>query len=103
MGRFKGRIGGWDVVNEALNDDGSLRQSEWMKIIGEDFLKAYQFAHEADPNLELYYNDFSLENAPNAPARSPWSRSCRLKASSSPVSACPRPLQDELAQTRRPR
>jgi len=42
-----------------------MRQSPWMKIIGEDYVaKAFEFAHEADPNAELYYNDFSLENAP---------------------------------------
>jgi endo-1,4-beta-xylanase len=63
VGRYKGRIKGWDVVNEAVDEDGSLRQSKWLKIIGEDYLvKAYQFAHEADPEAELYYNDFSLEN-----------------------------------------
>jgi endo-1,4-beta-xylanase len=63
VGRYKGRIGGWDVVNEALNDDGTMRQSPWYRIIGEDYLlKAFQFAHEADPDAELYYNDYSLEN-----------------------------------------
>lgn len=63
VGRYKGRIAGWDVVNEALNDDGTLRQSPWRKIIGEDYIaKAFQFAHEADPKAELYYNDYSLEN-----------------------------------------
>lgn len=63
VGRYKGRIGGWDVVNEALNEDGTMRQSQWYKIIGDDFIaKAFQFAHEADPNAELYYNDYSLEN-----------------------------------------
>jgi endo-1,4-beta-xylanase len=65
VGRYKGKIGGWDVVNEALDDDGTLRQSKWEKIIGDDYiLKAYQFAHEADPQAELYYNDYSLENEP---------------------------------------
>lgn len=59
---FKGKIKGWDVVNEALNDDGSLRQSQFYRIIGPDFIKyAFQFAHEADPNVELYYNDYSMD------------------------------------------
>jgi endo-1,4-beta-xylanase len=59
--RYKGRIGGWDVVNEALNDDGTLRETPWLKIIGEDYIaKAFEFAHEADPKAELYYNDFSM-------------------------------------------
>ena len=63
VGRYKGRIKGWDVVNEAIADDGSLRQTPWLKIIGKDYIeKAYQFAHEADPQAELYYNDFALEN-----------------------------------------
>jgi endo-1,4-beta-xylanase len=65
VGRYRGRIHGWDVVNEALNEDGSLRQSPWLQIIGEDYLEhAFRFAHEADPQVELYYNDYSLENAP---------------------------------------
>jgi endo-1,4-beta-xylanase len=65
VGRYKGRIKSWDVVNEALNEDGTLRQSLWMKIIGEDYIaKAFQYAHEADPQAQLTYNDYSLENAP---------------------------------------
>jgi endo-1,4-beta-xylanase len=65
VGRYKGRIKGWDVVNEAINEDGTMRQSPWMKIIGPDYIeKAFQFAHEADPKAELYYNDFNLENEP---------------------------------------
>src|SRR5215216_356453 len=62
VGRYKNRIKGWDVVNEALNQDGTMRQSPWLKIIGEDYLvKAFEFAHEADPNAQLYYNDYDLE------------------------------------------
>jgi endo-1,4-beta-xylanase len=65
VGRYKGRIKSWDVVNEALNEDGTLRQSLWLKIIGEDYIeKAFQFAHEADPQAQLTYNDYSLENEP---------------------------------------
>lgn len=63
VGRYKGKIKGWDVVNEALNEDGTMRKTKWLEIIGEDYLaKAFQYAHEADPKAELYYNDYSLEN-----------------------------------------
>ena len=64
VGRYKGRIQSWDVVNEALNEDGALRPSLWLKIIGEDYIaKAFQYAHEADPQAQLTYNDYSIENA----------------------------------------
>jgi len=63
VGRYKGRVNSWDVVNEALNEDGTLRQTPWMKILGEEYLvKAFEFAHEADPKADLQYNDYSLEN-----------------------------------------
>ncbi len=62
VGRYKGRVNGWDVVNEAIDDNGRLRRTKWMKIIGEDFIaKAFEYAHQADPNAELYYNDFTLD------------------------------------------
>jgi endo-1,4-beta-xylanase len=62
VGRYKGRIKGWDVVNEAVADDGTMRQTPWLKIIGEDYIeKAFEYAHEADPKAELYYNDYSVE------------------------------------------
>jgi len=61
VGRYRGRIGGWDVVNEALEEDGTLRRTPWLEAIGEDYLaKAFEFAHEADPDAELYYNDYNL-------------------------------------------
>ena len=47
-------------MNEAIEDDGSYRKSKFYQILGEDFIKlAFQFAHEADPDAELYYNDYS--------------------------------------------
>lgn len=64
-GRYRGKVKGWDVVNEAVADGGKevLRDSPWKRIIGEDFVeKAFQYAHQADPKAELYYNDYGLEN-----------------------------------------
>ncbi|QCR22370.1 endo-1,4-beta-xylanase [Pontibacter sp. SGAir0037] len=61
VGRYKGRVHTWDVVNEAILDDGSWRKSKFYEIIGEDFVKlAFQFAHEADPAAKLMYNDYSM-------------------------------------------
>lgn len=60
-GRYKGKIDGWDVVNEALEDDGTLRKSKWLEIAGEEFIqKAFEYAKQTDPEAELYYNDYSL-------------------------------------------
>lgn len=63
VGRYRGKVHGWDVVNEAINDDGTMRQSPFYHIIGEDFIElAFKAAHEADPDAELYYNDYGLAN-----------------------------------------
>ncbi|MDD2559103.1 MAG: endo-1,4-beta-xylanase [Bacteroidales bacterium] len=61
MTRYKGRIKGYDVVNEALEDNGSYRNSPFYQILGKDFIRlAFEYAHEADPEAELYYNDYSM-------------------------------------------
>ncbi len=61
VSRYKGRIHGWDVVNEAINDDGTMRESNFYKIIGPDWVElAFQFAAEADPDADLYYNDYNM-------------------------------------------
>lgn len=65
VGRYKGKIKVWDVVNEAISDRGTniLRESLWLEIIGPDFIaKAFEYAHEADPDAILRYNDYGLEN-----------------------------------------
>lgn len=60
--RYKGEMYAWDVVNEAVSDSGSdlLRASKWLDIAGEDFIaKAFEYAHAADPNALLFYNDYN--------------------------------------------
>ena len=58
---FKGQVFGWDVVNEAIEDDGSFRKSKYYNLLGEEFIEiAFRAAHEADPDAELYYNDYSM-------------------------------------------
>ena len=64
VGRYKGKVKVWDVVNEAIGDgNATYRNTQWVQIIGEDFIPmAFKFAHEADPNAILRYNDYGLEN-----------------------------------------
>jgi endo-1,4-beta-xylanase len=66
VGRYKGKVRVWDVVNEAVADGGTniLRNSLWEQIIGPDFIaKAFEYAHEADPDAILRYNDYGLEGS----------------------------------------
>lgn len=64
VGNYKGRIGSWDVVNEALNEDGTLRKSVFSSSYGKEFLThAFKLAAKADPKTDLYYNDYNLCNA----------------------------------------
>tara|TARA_R110000868_G_scaffold165961_1_gene399652 strand:+ start:4383 stop:5510 length:1128 start_codon:yes stop_codon:yes gene_type:complete len=63
VSRYKGKIGSWDVVNEALNEDGSLRKSVFLDAMGDEYLAlAFKLAAEADPNVDLYYNDYNMTN-----------------------------------------
>lgn len=73
VGRYRGKIQSWDVVNEATNDGGSaetartenLRHSSWHQAMGPEYLTlAFKFAHEADPDAKLYYNDYGIEAGP---------------------------------------
>jgi endo-1,4-beta-xylanase len=67
VGRYKGKIVGWDVVNESIADGGdgsteNLRDFSWYKVVGPDILTwAFKWAHEADPNAQLFYNDYNIE------------------------------------------
>lgn len=71
VGRYKGRIKAWDVVNEVIDDDGTMRKTPWYQIIGGDYVaKAFEYAHEADPDAELLYNDYNIEY--------PWKRAGAL-------------------------
>jgi endo-1,4-beta-xylanase len=61
-GRYSGKIFSWDVVNEALNEDGTMRKSPFLSMLGEDFVtEAFRLAAAASPNTELYYNDYNNE------------------------------------------
>lgn len=67
VGRYKGRVIGWDVVNESIADGGdgtteNLRDFSWYKVVGPDVITlAFKWAHEADPDAQLYYNDYNIE------------------------------------------
>ena len=73
VSHFKGRVAAWDVVNEAFTDDGRLRKVEaqakdgsiWRQKVGADYIaRAFRYAHEADPDVLLFYNDFGQESHP---------------------------------------
>jgi endo-1,4-beta-xylanase len=62
VGRYAGKINCWDVLNEALNEDGTLRKSVFLNVLGEGYIKeAFDLAAKADPKAELYYNDYNIE------------------------------------------
>ncbi len=96
VGRYRGKIKEWDVVNECLNDDQTtvrsnpnaydLRSSVWTLAIGEDFIdSAFVFAHRADPNAELYLNDYGVELQGKAKSTAFYNLAMRLKNSGIPI------------------
>lgn len=65
VSRYKGRVTSWDVVNEAFEDNGTLRNSIWIQKLGKDYIaRCFQYAHEADPDALLFYNDYGHEYGP---------------------------------------
>lgn len=62
VGRYRGRVASWDVVNEVMGDDGHLRKTFWLQHLGPQYIElAFRFAHEADPAATLYYNEIGAE------------------------------------------
>lgn len=65
VSRYKGKVKSWDVVNEAIDDNGALRNSIWVQKLGNDYIaRCFQYAHEADPDALLFYNDYGHEYGP---------------------------------------
>lgn len=65
VGRYKGVVYAWDVVNEAIDDSDqkTYRETDWYKICGPEYIaSAFRYAHEADPDALLFYNDYNTEN-----------------------------------------
>ena len=87
VGRYKGRVWAWDVVNEAIDDATSqLRTiSFWYQKIGPDYVKmAFEFARQADPDARLYYNDYSIEGL-NAKSNAVYNMIRALKNEGEPI------------------
>jgi endo-1,4-beta-xylanase len=62
VSHFKGKIWQWDVVNEAFNDDGTMRDTIWLRAMGPGYIAdAFRWAHQADPHALLMYNDYNIE------------------------------------------
>lgn len=65
VSHYRGKVASWDVVNEAFNDDGTLRNTLWLQKLGPDYLaRCFQYARQADPDVKLFYNDYGQEYAP---------------------------------------
>ncbi len=87
VGRYKGKVAAWDVVNEALDDGkADLRESGWTRAAGEEFIaRAFEYAHAADPAAVLSYNDYN--NELDGKREKMLALLARLKARNAPVHA----------------
>ena len=66
LGRYGSRLYAFDVINEPLNDNGTIKESVWSDVLGEDYIEiALRYAHAAAPNLKLYINDYNIESVNN--------------------------------------
>ncbi|MEU6260916.1 endo-1,4-beta-xylanase [Streptomyces sp. NPDC047043] len=85
VGRYKGKVYAWDVVNEAFNEDGSMRSSLWQTKLGTGYIaNALKWAHAADPNAKLYINDYNIE-ADNAKSDALYALAKQLLAAGVPL------------------
>ncbi|WP_435281817.1 endo-1,4-beta-xylanase [Streptomyces koelreuteriae] len=85
LGRYRGKIYAWDVVNEAFNEDGSPRNSLWQSKLGSGYIaNALRWAHAADPNAKLYINDYNIE-ADNAKSDGLYNLARQLLAQGVPL------------------
>ncbi|MFF4500907.1 endo-1,4-beta-xylanase [Streptomyces sp. NPDC001401] len=85
VGRYKGKVYAWDVVNEAFNEDGSMRSSLWQNKLGTGYIaNALKWAHAADPAAKLYINDYNIE-ADNAKSDALYALAKKLRANGVPL------------------
>ncbi len=85
VGHFKGRVWAWDVANEIFNDDGTLRDTIWLRALGSDYIAdAFRWAHQADPKALLFLNDYNNEGV-NAKSDAYYALAKQLRAAGVPV------------------
>lgn len=84
-GHFRGKIWAWDVVNEAFNEDGTLRDSLWLRTLGPSYIAdSFRWAHQADPKALLFYNDYNIEGI-NAKSDAVYDLVKELRADGVPI------------------
>ena len=85
VGHFKGQIWAWDVVNEAFNEDGTYRDSPWLRAMGPSYIaNAFRWAHKADPKAILFYNDYNIEGV-NAKSDAVYKMVTQLRSEGVPI------------------